>query len=233
MSTAMFTSCGWTRARNLSWQTVDVEFVFFLRNQSAESLAYAPQPRFTDGFTVVPTVRASSVVVLRDMKCANCCHLYSYFASISSHTVREGFGILSCLFKIWPHSGFRVIHAEITHKKPRSECSKSMYIAILLEFTEWCEDFKWIHDRSAGHRSERNGIAETAVRQVNEGTSSLLVLSGLPGSSRVGAMECHYYLRKCSGFGGRYRTWRRMCPHRNPSDREISDPEGEASEVET
>ena len=89
-------------------------------------------------------------------------------------------------------------------------------LLFLLEFTEWCEDFKWIHDRSAGHGSERNGIAETAVRQVNEGTSSLLVLSGLPGSSRVGAMECHYYLRKCSGFGGRYRTWRRMCPHRNP-----------------
>ena len=26
-----------------------------------------------------------------------------------------------------------------------------MYIAILLVFSEWCEDFKWIHDRCAGH----------------------------------------------------------------------------------
>ena len=48
-----------------------------------------------------------------------------------------------------------------------------------LEFGKACEDFSWNHCTSTPHRSETNGIAERAVRRVKEGTSAVLLQSGL------------------------------------------------------
>ena len=45
------------------------------------------------------------------------------------------------------------------------------------------------------HRSETNGIAETAVRRVKEGTSAVLLQSGLNESWWADSMECYTYLR--------------------------------------
>ena len=45
------------------------------------------------------------------------------------------------------------------------------------------------------HRSETNGIAERAVRRVKEGTSAVLLQSGLNESWWADSMECHTYLR--------------------------------------
>ena len=53
---------------------------------------------------------------------------------------------------------------------------------IILTDIHWiraCEDLCWNHDKSTPYRSETNGIAEHAVRRVKEGTSALLVQSGL------------------------------------------------------
>ena len=47
-----------------------------------------------------------------------------------------------------------------------------------LEFGKACEDLSWNHCTST-HRSETNGIAERAVRRVKEGTSVVLLQSGL------------------------------------------------------
>ena len=44
-----------------------------------------------------------------------------------------------------------------------------------MEFGKACEDLTWKHRTSTPHRSERNGIAERAVRRVEEGTSALLL----------------------------------------------------------
>ena len=33
-----------------------------------------------------------------------------------------------------------------------------------------CQELQWNHDTSTAHRSETNGVAERAVRRVNEGT---------------------------------------------------------------
>ena len=49
------------------------------------------------------------------------------------------------------------------------------------EFGKACEDLSWSRCTSAPHRSETNGIAERAVRRVNEGTSAVLLQSGLTG----------------------------------------------------
>ena len=48
-----------------------------------------------------------------------------------------------------------------------------------LEFGKACEDLSWNHCTSTPHRSETNGVAERAVRRVKEGTSAVLLQSGL------------------------------------------------------
>ena len=48
---------------------------------------------------------------------------------------------------------------------------------------------------STPHRSETNGIAERAVRRVKEGTSAVLLQSGLNESWWADSMECYTYLR--------------------------------------
>ena len=45
------------------------------------------------------------------------------------------------------------------------------------------------------HRSETNGIAERAVRRVKEGTSAVLLQSGLKESWWADSVECYTYLR--------------------------------------
>ena len=48
---------------------------------------------------------------------------------------------------------------------------------------------------STPHRTETNGIAERAVRRVKEGTSAVLLQSGLNENWWADPMECYTYLR--------------------------------------
>ena len=56
---------------------------------------------------------------------------------------------------------------------------KVIYTDNSLEFGKSCEELSWNHCTSTPHRSETNGIAESAVRRVKEGTSAVLLQSGL------------------------------------------------------
>ena len=49
--------------------------------------------------------------------------------------------------------------------------------------------------RRQPHRSVTNGIAERAVRRVKEGTSAVLLQSGLDEKWWADSMECYCYLR--------------------------------------
>ena len=69
-----------------------------------------------------------------------------------------------------------------------------------LEFGKACEDLSWNHCMSTPHRSETNGIAERAVRRVKEGTSAVLLQSGLNESWWADSMECYTYLRNVTGL---------------------------------
>ena len=64
-----------------------------------------------------------------------------------------------------------------------------------LEFGKACEDLSRNHCTSTPHRSETNGIAERAVRRVKEGTSAVLLQSGLNESWWADSMECYTYVR--------------------------------------
>ena len=63
------------------------------------------------------------------------------------------------------------------------------------EFGKACEDLSWNHRTSTPHRSETNGIAERAVRQVKEGTSAVFLQSGLDERWWSDSMECYCYPR--------------------------------------
>ena len=71
---------------------------------------------------------------------------------------------------------------------------KVIYTDNSLEFSKVCEDLSWNHCTSASHRSETNGIAERALRRVKEGTSAVLLQSGLDEKWWADAMECYTYL---------------------------------------
>ena len=72
---------------------------------------------------------------------------------------------------------------------------KVIYTDKSLEFAKACEDLSWNHCMSTPHRSETNGIAERAVRRVKEGTSAVLLQSGLDACWWADSMECYTYLR--------------------------------------
>ena len=71
---------------------------------------------------------------------------------------------------------------------------KVIYTDNSLEFGKACEDLSWIHCTSTPHRSETNGIAER-VRRMKEGTSAILLQSGLNDNWWADSMECYTYLR--------------------------------------
>ena len=72
---------------------------------------------------------------------------------------------------------------------------KVIYTDNSLEFGKACEDLSWNHCTSTPHRSETDGIAERAVRKVTEGTTAVLLQSGLNESWWADSMECYSYLR--------------------------------------
>ena len=69
-----------------------------------------------------------------------------------------------------------------------------------LEFGKAREDLSWNHCTSAPHRSETNGMAERAVRRVKEGTSAVLLQSGLNESWWADSMECLHLSAKRHRF---------------------------------
>ena len=77
---------------------------------------------------------------------------------------------------------------------------KVIYTDNSLEFGKACEDLSWNHCTSTRHRSETNGIAERAVRRVKEGTSAVLLQSGLNENWWADSMECYTYLRNVTGL---------------------------------
>ena len=75
-------------------------------------------------------------------------------------------------------------------RKPRV-----IYTDNSLEFGKSCEELFWNYCTSTPHRSETNGIAKRAVIIVKEGTSAVLLLSGLGNEWWADSMECYCYLR--------------------------------------
>ena len=91
--------------------------------------------------------------------------------------------------RVWPPNGSSRIRAK---QKTFQETQRSLqkflepnrkpkviYTDNSLEFGKAFEDLSWNHCTSTPHRSETNGIAERAVRRVKEGTSAVLLQSGL------------------------------------------------------
>ena len=109
-------------------------------------------------------------------------------------------------YKTWQHSGYN--HSYPSKSKSSQETQKNLmkfleptrkpkviYTDNSLKLGKYCEDLSWNHSTSTPHGSETNGIAERAVRRVKEGTSAVLLQSGLDEKWWAESMECHCYLR--------------------------------------
>ena len=93
-----------------------------------------------------------------------------------------------------------------------SQKPKVIYTNNLLEFAKSCEELSWNHRTATRHRSETSGIAERAVRRVKEGTSAVLLQSGLNDKWWSDSMECFCYLRNVQDLlaGGKSQNERRF-----------------------
>lgn len=87
------------------------------------------------------------------------------------------------------------------HKKKRKnlrtflypeENPKVKFTVFSLEFGTACGDLQWNHCGSTPHRPDPSGIAESAVRRVTEGSSSISLKSGLDQQWWAESMECSY-----------------------------------------
>ena len=121
--------------------------------------------------------------------------------------------------------GVSVQNKNFTKKKQRSMQKflepdwkpKVIYTDNSLEFGKACEDLSWNHCTSTPHRSETNGIAERAVRRVKEGTSAVLLQSGLNESWWADSMECYTYLRNVTDL---------LSDGKTPNERRFGQPSG-------
>ena len=108
-------------------------------------------------------------------------------------------------YKTWQPSGYSLARAKqkLPRRPRRTLCSswsrrgnqKSFYTDISLEFGNYCEEFSWNHCTSTPQRSETNAIAARAVRGVKEGTSAVLLQSGVGNEGWADSKECCCYLR--------------------------------------
>ena len=76
-----------------------------------------------------------------------------------------------------------------------SEKPKVLHTDYSLAFGKPCEDLSWNQRTSAPHQSETNGVAESAVRRIKEGTSAVLLQSGLVKEWWADSKECYCFLR--------------------------------------
>ena len=92
---------------------------------------------------------------------------------------------------------------------------KVIYTHNSVENGKACEDLSWDHCTSTPHLSETNGIAERAVRRIKQGTSAVLLQSGLDEKWWADSMECYCYLRNIQDL---------LSDGKTPYDRRFGEP---------
>ena len=105
-------------------------------------------------------------------------------------------------YKIWQLNEINQIRAkqklhqetkDLTKVLGADEETNSIYTDNSLEFGKACEDLSWNPCTSTSQRSETNGIAERTVRRIKEGTSAVLLQSGLDEKWCADSLECFLF----------------------------------------
>ena len=113
-------------------------------------------------------------------------------------------------YKILPRNGFNLIRVkQRRHKRRRkslrkflepSHKPKVIYTDNSMEFGKACEILARNHRTSTPHQSETHSVAGRAVRRGKEGTSAVLLQSGLDKRWWSDSMECYCYLQNVQDF---------------------------------
>ena len=90
---------------------------------------------------------------------------------------------------------FQVTEMSLRRMPEATDKPKVIHTHNSLEFGKACEEFSGINVHPRLTRSETNVIAERAVHRVKEGTSAVLLQSGLDENWWADSMECYTYLR--------------------------------------
>ena len=87
-------------------------------------------------------------------------------------------------------TGSKAIDLPLSWFLEPSEKPKVIYTDDNLEFGTPCEQLSWNHCTSTPHRPETNGIAERAVRRIEEGTYAVLLQTDVGENWWDDSMEC-------------------------------------------
>ena len=107
---------------------------------------------------------------------------------------------MPCWYKTWQPSPCKTKTSQETQKNLMKFLVPTrkphvIYTDTSLQFGTSGEELSCNHCTSTPHTSKTNGIAERAVRRVKEGTSAVLLQSGLDENWWADSMECCCYLR--------------------------------------
>ena len=96
----------------------------------------------------------------------------------------------------------------------RHTSQKSFTLTLHWNLEKTCEDQAWNHSTST-HRSETNGIAEIAIRREKEGTSAVLLQSGLDERWWSDSLDFCCHLRNVQDL---------LADGKTPDDRRFGEP---------
>ena len=93
--------------------------------------------------------------------------------------------------------------------KVSGSIQKSFSLRNLWNLAKLVKKLSWSHCTTAPHRSETNGFDDRAVRRIQEGTSAIkegtsavLLQSGLDEKWWADSVECYFYLRNVEDSSG-------------------------------
>ena len=191
------------------WQRNQGSTIFILTSQKTEIATYAWEPKMTRA----PCRRRTGEALLRAEKFGldngrSQSPLWGMWIKRQSPVRCRGTrsccsmdSILSVWNEVFTWDGQKFVKCLEPSHRP-----KVAYTDNSMEFGKACEGLSWNHRTSTPHRSETKGTAERAVRRVKEGTSAVLLQSGLDERSWSDSMECFCFLRNVQDLLGDRKT---------------------------
>ena len=162
------------QSREEKWYRASTVLKLVSRRTEITTSAWGPRlqgPRAEDAFGgAVPRITADHKVLSEGSESRN----YHRYAVVVQDLATQWIQSYPCKTKTSQKTEKSLQKFLEPTRKP-----KVIYTDNSLEFGTSCADFSRNHCTSTPHRSETNGIAERAGRRVKEGTSAVLLQSGL------------------------------------------------------
>ena len=193
-----------TQVRNVLQKWHSGSTVFILTSLKTEIAKYACEPRW-QGLLAEDALAKQHLLQKSSVICKQQITKFSV-RTVNLETITD----TQSWYKPWKTKTSQKTEKSLRKFLEPSEKPKVIYTDNSLEFGKPCEDLSWNHRTSTPYRSETNGIAERAARRVKEGTSAVLLQSGLDEKWWADSMECCCYLRHVQDLLCENSSWKAM-----------------------